>query len=138
MGSLRRDRNPLISDDIATNTLFWLLLGQIGSAIFGSICQLRPSNLCSAIGSTVRSAVDSVFSRKTLIPFASPIKSKNVVFGRSFQPQPAAGAPVGARPGTLQGDPQHHLGVGRRCHPLRHCRERPSAQRGLTQPHREV
>lgn len=92
MGSLRRDRNPLISDDLATNTLFWLLLGQIGSAIFGSICQLRPSNLCSAIGSTVRSAVDSVFSRKPppLIPRPTNIVKK-IAFSRAQFSTPASG-----------------------------------------------
>jgi hypothetical protein len=66
MGNLRRDRNSLIGDDLVGNTLFWLLLGQIGSAIFGTISQLRPSNLCSAIGSSVRGAIDSIFSRNQL------------------------------------------------------------------------
>ncbi|XP_059487279.1 uncharacterized protein LOC132203489 [Neocloeon triangulifer] len=65
MGSLRRDSSrPLANASVSleSRTLFWLLLGQIGSAICDSIYQLRPSNLCSVIGSTVRGAIDSIFS----------------------------------------------------------------------------
>ncbi|CAB3362421.1 Hypothetical predicted protein [Cloeon dipterum] len=62
--SLRRVDSLAAGASVAfeSSTLFWLLFNQIGSVICDSIYQLRPSNLCSIIGSTFRGALDSIFS----------------------------------------------------------------------------